>query len=199
MEDPNQNEKQKPDEPDVFRYITKPSKVEDKCIFCKIGAGKLKPGGKKHPKELIYQNETVAAFGDMKPGAVFHSLVITKKHYKNCWEISPSILDEMEQCGQNILNDFMNTANTENGNLSRDENENEEGSASANSRMSSTRMFFIRPPFNSVYHVHLHVMVLPLTDFIFNLRRLGFSSSWFYVTPEELRRYWESKEEKVSE
>ncbi len=176
MEDPQEQ----PDEPDVFRYITKPSKVEDKCIFCKIGDGRIKPGGKQNPKELLYQNDVIAAFDDMNKGAIFHSLVITKKHYKNCWEISPDLLDEMEQCGNRIL---------------KDRNINSEGEANASSSDSNTRMFFIRPPFNSVYHVHLHVMVLPLTDSMFNPRRLGFSSSWFHVTPEELRKYWKSKEE----
>lgn len=166
MNDP----KQKPDE---FRYVFEPSSVETKCIFCKIGDGRVKPGGKKNPKELIFENDEIAAFDDMNAGAASHSLVIPKRHLKNCWSLSLELLNNMEEVGLQLLKD-----------------QNPVGDK-------PSVMFFIRPPFNSVYHVHLHVMVLPLTDSILNPRRLGFQSSWFHITPAELRNYLHSKETKT--
>lgn len=163
MNDP----KEKPDE---FRYIVEPSNVENKCIFCKIGDGRVKPGGKEDPKELIFDNDEIVAFDDMNPGATSHFLVIPKQHLKNCWSLSPKLLNNMEQVGLQVLKAR---------NLNGDK---------------PSVMFFIRPPFNSVYHVHLHVMVLPLTDSILNPRRLGFQSSWFHITPAELRNYLLNKE-----
>lgn len=156
------------EKPDQFRYIKEPTNVKEHCIFCKIGDGRVKPGGKENPKELIFENEVIAVFDDMKPGAISHALVIPKQHLKNCWSITPSLLNEMEVVALKLL---------------KERNPNNE---------KPTTMFFIRPPFNSIYHVHLHVMILPLTDSIFNPRRLGFQSSWFHVTPEELRRHWKS-------
>lgn len=154
--------------PDEFRYINEPIDVRDKCIFCKIADGKTKPGGKANPKELIYENDNIVAFDDMNPGAISHSLVVPKKHLKNCWSLSPKLLDEMEKVAFEIL---------------KDRNPNGD---------KPSAMFFIRPPFNSVYHVHLHVMILPLTDSVFNPRRLGFQSSWFHITPQILRNCWQN-------
>jgi diadenosine tetraphosphate (Ap4A) HIT family hydrolase len=159
----------KKDHPDEFRYVTEPSEVRNKCIFCKIADGRVKPGGSSKPKELIFESDELVAFDDMSPGAISHCLVIPKKHLKNCWTISPYLLNEMENLGKDIL-----------------KQRNPDGTK-------ETKMFFIRPPFNSVYHVHLHVMILPLTDSIFNPRRLGFGSYWFHITPDTLRSHWGKK------
>jgi len=158
------------DKPDEFRYINEPANVTDHCIFCKIGDGRVKPGGKVNPKELIFENDAIVAFDDMNPGATSHSLVVPKSHIKNCWSITLELLDKMEKVADHIL---------------KERNPNGDR---------PTKMFFIRPPFNSVYHVHLHVMVLPLTDSILNPRRLGFQSSWFHITPEVLRHKLKSKQ-----
>ena len=55
------------DKPDEFRYINEPANVTDHCIFCKIGDGRVKPGGKVNPKELIFENDAIVAFDDMNP------------------------------------------------------------------------------------------------------------------------------------
>ncbi len=151
--------------PDTFRYFSEPAKVTEKCIFCKIADGRIKPGGKHNPQELVYEDEHYVAFDDMSPGAKSHTLVIPKKHLKNCWDLTPSMMDDMEEIGNKILKD-----------------RNPEGKP--------TKMFFIRPPLNTVFHVHLHVMVLPFTESILNPRRLGFEYSLFHVTPTEVRKYF---------
>lgn len=43
------------------------------CIFCQIVAGEI-------PSDIVYQDEEVFAFRDIKPQAPVHILVIPKKH-----------------------------------------------------------------------------------------------------------------------
>eukprot|EP00934_Nitzschia_sp_Nitz4_P000797 Nitzschia sp. Nitz4//scaffold35_size145790//7730//8227//NITZ4_003002-RA/size145790-processed-gene-0.38-mRNA-1//1//CDS//3329549040//797//frame0 len=159
--------------PDTFRYFTEPANIESKCIFCKIGDGRIKPGKPDEPGELVMEGERVVAFNDIAPGASrHHFLVITKEHVKNCWGLTPSLLDEIEGTADKLLEKY---------NIDGEE----------------TRKFFIRPPWNSVYHVHMHVMIGELTDSAWNPRKIGYQSPWFHVTPLELRNYW--KETGVSE
>ncbi len=149
--------------PDTFRYWLEPSHVESKCIFCKIADGRIKPGGRHDPSELVYENDKVVVFNDMNPGARQHFLVIPKRHLKNCWSLNQGLLDEMDKVADEIL-EFRNPHGE------------------------SSRKFFIRPPWNSVYHVHLHVMIGDLTDSFCDLRKIGFQSAWFHITPNQLRK-----------
>ncbi len=43
------------------------------CLFCQITKGDV-------PAEIIYQDESVVAFNDIKPHAPQHILIIPKKH-----------------------------------------------------------------------------------------------------------------------
>ena len=43
------------------------------CIFCKIASGEIKT-------DLVYQDEDVLAFYDIKPQAPTHIVIIPKKH-----------------------------------------------------------------------------------------------------------------------
>jgi histidine triad (HIT) family protein len=43
------------------------------CVFCKIAAGEI-------PTELLYQDEEVIAFRDIKPITPTHLLVVSRKH-----------------------------------------------------------------------------------------------------------------------
>ncbi|MGB9660887.1 MAG: histidine triad nucleotide-binding protein [Moorellaceae bacterium] len=43
------------------------------CIFCKIIAGEL-------PAEMVYQDEYVVAFKDIRPVAPVHILLVPRKH-----------------------------------------------------------------------------------------------------------------------
>jgi len=50
------------------------------CIFCKINA-------KKIPVDIIFEDEKLAVFLDMKPVHPGHTLIISKKHYANLEEL----------------------------------------------------------------------------------------------------------------
>ena len=43
------------------------------CIFCKIIAGEI-------PTEILYQDEEIIAFRDIKPLAPVHLLIVPRKH-----------------------------------------------------------------------------------------------------------------------
>jgi histidine triad (HIT) family protein len=47
--------------------------MED-CIFCKIIA-------KKIPAKIVYEDEKILAFDDIRPQAPTHTLIIPKEHY----------------------------------------------------------------------------------------------------------------------
>ena len=155
--------KQNMSTPDTFRYLSEPSNVESKCIFCKIADGRIKPGNRDDPSELILENDEVVVFHDIHPGARLHFLVIPKRHLKNCWSLNQGLLNEMDTVANKIL---------------QLHNPHDEPS----------RKFFIRPPWNSVYHVHLHVMIGELMDSFCDLRKIGFQSPWFHITPNQLRK-----------
>ena len=50
------------------------------CIFCKIANGEIE-------SNLLYEDETVAAFADLNPQAPHHILIVPKKHVANITEL----------------------------------------------------------------------------------------------------------------
>lgn len=56
--------------------------MNKKCIFCKISQ-------KQIPINIVYEDNSVLVFKDIKPKAKFHFLIITKKHIKNINYICP--------------------------------------------------------------------------------------------------------------
>jgi histidine triad (HIT) family protein len=51
------------------------------CIFCKIAA-------KEMPAEIVYEDEQIVAFKDLKPAAPVHLLMIPKKHFTNLLDLA---------------------------------------------------------------------------------------------------------------
>jgi histidine triad (HIT) family protein len=46
----------------------------DNCIFCKIAAGQI-------PATIVYEDEDLIAFNDIRPAAPVHMLIIPRKHF----------------------------------------------------------------------------------------------------------------------
>lgn len=46
------------------------------CVFCKIIAGEI-------PSDKVFENDSVAAFYDVKPKAKEHILIVPKKHIES--------------------------------------------------------------------------------------------------------------------
>jgi histidine triad (HIT) family protein len=51
------------------------------CIFCKIASGEIKA-------DLVYQDDQVAAFRDLKPQAPVHILIVPKQHISSLAGVS---------------------------------------------------------------------------------------------------------------
>lgn len=50
------------------------------CIFCQIASGEL-------PTDLLYSDEHVVAFQDIRPQAPSHVLVVPRAHVASLWEL----------------------------------------------------------------------------------------------------------------
>ncbi len=98
------------------------------CIFCKIAAGEI--------GSLIYEDELVAAFRDVKPMAKVHILIVPKKHV--------SCIDECED--EPLLSHMLMTARK----LARSEGISESGyRLMINCREDGGQ---------TVMHLHLHLL-----------------------------------------
>jgi histidine triad (HIT) family protein len=51
------------------------------CIFCQIAAGKI-------PSDIVYQDEELIAFRDIKPQAPVHLIIIPRKHIPSLAQLS---------------------------------------------------------------------------------------------------------------
>ena len=60
----------------------------DSCVFCKIIKGELK-------SQKVYEDEDVIAFLDINPIHKGHTLVVSKKHYDNIYEIPDEDLKKL--------------------------------------------------------------------------------------------------------
>lgn len=55
--------------------------TDDNCLFCRIIAGDI-------PSEVVYQDELVLAFDDIKPVAPVHQLIIPRRHVASAAELT---------------------------------------------------------------------------------------------------------------
>jgi diadenosine tetraphosphate (Ap4A) HIT family hydrolase len=65
-------------------------KFDDNCIFCKIVQ-------KQAPSSILYEDDTVIAFLDIKPASEGHTLVIPKEHYEGIFDIPSELLGKVHQ------------------------------------------------------------------------------------------------------
>ena len=63
---------------------------EDSCIFCRIVR-------KQAHASIVYEDETVLAFIDIRPLSEGHTLVIPKEHYETIFEIPEKLLAQLHR------------------------------------------------------------------------------------------------------
>lgn len=66
------------------------------CIFCKII-------NREVPADIIYENDLVLAFLDINPASLGHTLVISKKHFENIYDIPEDYLKEIVVVSKKIV------------------------------------------------------------------------------------------------
>ena len=104
----------------------------DRCVFCEIVVGD-RPDG-----TIAYQDRTVCVFPsrDQRPTNLGHMLVVTCDHYRNLYDLPPSLYGEVMTC-------LRRTA---------------EAVQQAFGATGSTIRQNNGPPGQDVFHVHFHVM-----------------------------------------
>ena len=68
---------------------------DESCIFCKIVK-------KQAPASVIYEDETVIAFLDIRPLYEGHMLVIPKKHYMDIFDITEDQLSQVHKVTKQV-------------------------------------------------------------------------------------------------
>ncbi|HBV01666.1 MAG TPA: HIT family protein [Candidatus Taylorbacteria bacterium] len=71
------------------------------CIFCKIIRGEL-------PCTKVYEDESVAAFLDIKPVNPGHTLVIPKKHFENIHDMPDALVAKVAVAAKKIADAMRN-------------------------------------------------------------------------------------------
>jgi histidine triad (HIT) family protein len=68
---------------------------DESCIFCKIVK-------KQAPASIIYEDETVIVFLDIRPLNEGHTLVIPKKHYVDIFDIPENQLSQVHKVAKQV-------------------------------------------------------------------------------------------------
>jgi len=69
--------------------------MPSECIFCQIVAGAI-------PSEMVYQDERVSAFRDIRPVAPVHILIVPNKHIAS--------VNDVEEADEAVLGHLLVTA-----------------------------------------------------------------------------------------
>ncbi len=104
----------------------------ERCVFCKIIEGHGPDG------IIAYQDRTVSVFAsrDQRPTNLGHMLVVTCNHYRNLYDLPPSLYGAIMTC-------LRRTAEAE-----------QQAFEAAGSTIRQNN----EPPGQDVFHVHFHVM-----------------------------------------
>ncbi|ORZ34931.1 HIT domain-containing protein [Catenaria anguillulae PL171] len=132
------------------------------CVFCNINQEEFR---------LEYLDNEIAVFHDISPSAQFHFQAIPLEHIPNIKSLNSShipLLRRLESTARQVL--------------ARD------SYVALLGPNPQIRFGFHVPPFNSVHHLHLHVLVGPIKT----SRKYKYYVSWF-ATLEDVIRQLEEK------
>ncbi|KYN19534.1 PREDICTED: histidine triad nucleotide-binding protein 3-like [Trachymyrmex cornetzi] len=138
------------------------------CIFCKIIRN-------EESGEKIYEDENVTCIKDINPVSTHHYLIIPNKHIRNAKTLQPedSELFDKIVTTVGIISEKMNLD------------------------PASTRTGFHWPPFNTVHHLHLHV-ISPIEK-MSGLRKLMFPNpnNYWFVSPDYVKSRLENSKNRT--
>jgi len=107
-----------------------------RCIFCKIVS-------KKIPSSVVYEDSEFMVFRDISPASKVHLLMIPKAHMRAWTNLNSQILSRMESISKKVVQDL----------AQKQELTDSE----------SVHVGFTNAAWNTVGHVHMHMVSLPLT------------------------------------
>ncbi|XP_006512886.1 adenosine 5'-monophosphoramidase HINT3 isoform X1 [Mus musculus] len=167
---------------------------DSNCVFCRVAAG-------QEPKTELFhcENEDLVCFKDIKPAALYHYLVVPKKHIGSCKDLNKDHI-EMVYSRSVLVAVFTRvwvSLAVLYGTLQRI-NETRlfrvESMVAAGKTMlernnftdfTDVRMGFHVPPFCSISHLHLHV-IAPVKEFGFLSKLVYRQDSYWFVTVDYL-------------
>ncbi|MFC2102944.1 HIT family protein [Bacteroidota bacterium] len=112
------------------------------CIFCNIV-------NKKSDAEIIFENENIVAFLDIRPINYGHTLVVSKKHYDNILTVPADEIAEIMKVTQFIAGTVKRSVNADGFNVISNNGD---------------------PAGQTVYHFHFHIIPRFADDFTFKPR-----------------------------
>ncbi|XP_013138660.1 PREDICTED: histidine triad nucleotide-binding protein 3-like [Papilio polytes] len=124
------------------------------CIFCNII-------NKLENTEILYEDEDVCVFRDIKPASDFHILTIPKRHIEDAKALTPA--------DKNLVDRMLSIA--------------KEQLAKNNLSIEDARFGYHWPPFRSVKHLHLHT-IAPESKMGFISKMIFKKDSYWFVSPE---------------
>ncbi|XP_072946969.1 adenosine 5'-monophosphoramidase HINT3-like [Epargyreus clarus] len=130
------------------------SPERSRCVFCNI-ANKLED------TEILYEDDEVCVFRDIKPASSYHILTIPKRHIEDAKSLTPADKDlvaRMLSVSQELL-------------------------SKNNLSVEDARFGYHWPPFRSVHHLHLHT-IAPESEMGFISRMIFKKDSYWFVSPE---------------
>ncbi|XP_020290071.1 histidine triad nucleotide-binding protein 3-like [Pseudomyrmex gracilis] len=134
---------------------------EANCIFCKIIRNEA-------PGEKIYEDNDVTCIKDINPVSTHHYLIIPNRHIRNAKVLKPEDSELFDKiiATVDIITDKLSL------------------------NPASTRTGFHWPPFNTVHHLHLHV-ISPVEEMNM-IRKFMFSpNSYWFVSTDYVKLHME--------
>jgi histidine triad (HIT) family protein len=83
---------------------------EKECIFCKIVRGEIK-------SDIVYSDDNFIAFLDINPKAEGHTVIVSKKHFRNLLDMPTTLGNEMLEVVKNVSLDLIKQGKAEGFNL----------------------------------------------------------------------------------
>ncbi|KAL1516973.1 hypothetical protein ABEB36_000798 [Hypothenemus hampei] len=128
------------------------------CIFCNIVA-------KQSPADVKFENEEIIIFKDISPVATHHYLSIPKNHIDNIKSLNTVYHEELLQ---RLIDEGKRVIVEQDGDLT------------------DSLLGFHLPPFNTVGHLHLH-LISPASSLSFKHRMMFKPNSYWFATADQIQ------------
>ncbi|XP_026753595.1 adenosine 5'-monophosphoramidase HINT3-like [Galleria mellonella] len=134
--------------------MTAPTPVKSSCIFCNIV-------NKLENTEILYEDNEICVFRDIKPASRFHILTVPKRHIQDAKSLTSA--------DKELVSNMLSVA--------------KEMLSKNNLSVEDARFGYHWPPFTSIKHLHLHT-IAPESEMGFIGKLIFRKDSYWFVSPE---------------
>jgi len=182
--------------------VVQTENAHKKCLFCNLDKNRI-----------IYEDDKVIAFHDIKPAAKIHILIIPRAHIVSVKDLNykdhKEILENMKVVGVKILKDFGYTKpclKNENHKIYNYDSVSEENDSNKEISIPNTLLIsdkeydsilgFHIPPFTSVGHLHLHLLGLPFKNWVKSCKYKSIRFPHYFESIDNIIEELKKKDEK---